>query len=78
MYTLAADCSVGSAGSAILMTYSRLGQGEPALVYLKLFPLTGSSDVVSHFLGVQIDLPLTPGEREIEELGLGLGLGDKG
>jgi hypothetical protein len=64
MYALAADCSIGSAGSAILMTHSRAAQGEPALIYLKLFPLTGDSDMVSHFMGVQIDLPLTPAERE--------------
>jgi hypothetical protein len=36
MFSLAADCSVGSAGSAILMTYSIFGQGEPALVDLKV------------------------------------------
>lgn len=36
MYALAADCSIGSAGSAILMTHSRLAQGEPALIYLKV------------------------------------------
>ena len=129
MYALAADCSIGSAGSAILMTHSRAAQGEPALIYLKvtgvlfeiflkvlftafphhlllfsfiippqeiivghielldiifpsifanslplslthslglfqLFPLTGDSDMVSHFMGVQIDLPLTPAERD--------------
>jgi hypothetical protein len=64
MYALAADCSIGSAGSAILMTHSRAAQGEPALIYLKLFPLTGDSDMVSHFMGVQIDLPLSAPERE--------------
>jgi hypothetical protein len=32
MYALAADCSIGSAGSAILMTHSRSAQGEPALI----------------------------------------------
>lgn len=36
MYALAADCSIGSAGSAILMTHSRSAQGEPALIYLKV------------------------------------------
>ena len=36
MYALAADCSIGSAGSAILMTHSRAAQGEPALIYLKV------------------------------------------
>ena len=30
-----------------------------ALIYLKLLPLTGNSDVITHFLCVQIDLPLT-------------------
>ena len=64
MYALAADCSIGSAGSAILMTHSRTSQGEPALIYLKLFPLTGESDMVSHFMGVQIDLPLSSAERD--------------
>ena len=64
MYALAADCSIGSAGSAILMTHSRAAQGEPALIYLKLFPLTGDSDMVSHFMGVQIDLPLSAPERD--------------
>ena len=64
MYALAADCSVGSAGSAILMTHSRTVQGEPALIYLKLFPLTGDTDMVSHFMGVQIDLPLSAAEKD--------------
>ena len=36
LYALAADCSVGRAGSAILMTYSRMVSGEPALIYLKV------------------------------------------
>lgn len=36
MYALAADCSIGSAGSAILMTHSRAALGEPALIYLKV------------------------------------------
>ena len=36
MYALAADCSIGSAGSAILMTHSKQASGEPALLYLKV------------------------------------------
>ena len=36
MYALAADCSIGSAGSAILMTHCKVTQGEPALIYLKV------------------------------------------
>ena len=36
IYALAADCSIGSAGSAILMTHSRTAQKEPALIYLKV------------------------------------------
>ena len=95
LYALAADCSIGRAGSAILMTTSqgpgqgqglgsgqgsgpgqKQGQGQGlsstnndgndandasqlALIYLKLLPLTGNSDVITHFLCVQIDLPLT-------------------
>ena len=40
MYALAADCSIGSAGSAILMTHSKQASGEPALLYLKVSHVT--------------------------------------
>jgi hypothetical protein len=36
MYALAADCSIGRAGSAILMTHNRLSPTEPSLIYLKV------------------------------------------
>ena len=48
MYALAADCSIGSAGSAILMTHSRLAQGEPALIYLKVGQERVFSDLTFH------------------------------
>ena len=47
MYALAADCSIGSAGSAILMTHSRAAQGEPALVYLKVLRCKIMNDNIS-------------------------------
>ena len=30
----------------------------------QLFPLTGNSDTITHFVGMQVDLPLTVAERE--------------
>ena len=68
LYALAADCSIGRAGSAILMTihppssggvYDEHDPSQLALIYLKLLPLTGNNDMITHFLCVQIDLPLT-------------------
>ena len=63
---MAADCSIGRAGSAVLMTRDLVDPLQPALVYLKLYPLTGTSggDIITHFLGVQIDLPLVQAEKE--------------
>jgi hypothetical protein len=43
----------------ILYFPCRAEHGDPVLIYLKLFPLTGDSDKVTHFMGVLIDLPLT-------------------
>jgi hypothetical protein len=126
LYALAADCSIGRASSAILMTRSLTNPSQPALIYFKvhtttttttttttnnhmpvprviprhscprlssttslltslhvppapfvpilltalpcpvlqLFPLTGNSDSITHFVGVMVDLPLTAAESE--------------
>ena len=51
IYALAADCSIGSAGSAILMTHSRTAQKEPALIYLKVkFSMVDYSKVGGNLL----------------------------
>ena len=53
MYALAADCSIGSAGSAILMTHSRAAQGEPALIYLKVTAQHTQSQSQAHSLSIE-------------------------
>lgn len=63
LHSMAASCMMGRAGSAVLMTHCSTYSGQPALTYLKLFPLTSDTEAVTHFLGVHTDLPLTHAER---------------
>jgi hypothetical protein len=64
LYALVADCAIGRPGSAILMTRSSADPSQPALIYLKAYPLTSSNgDAVTHFLCVLADLPLMLAER---------------
>jgi len=62
---LANECANGKPVGAVALVHSRLDRNEPALIYLKLFPLTRSSDKsISHLLVVQTDLPLSAAEAQ--------------
>ena len=64
-YDLIASCIEGQAGSAVLVTQCPTTPDQPALVYLKMYPLTSSSETtITHFLGIYTDLPLSILEKE--------------
>ena len=61
---LANECATGKPVGAVALVHSRLQPTEPALIYLKLFPLARSDKAISHLLVVQTDLPLLPAEAQ--------------
>ena len=64
-YDLIANCIEGQAGSAVLITQCPFTPDQPTLVYLKMYPLTSSSETtVTHFLGIYTDLPLSVVEKK--------------
>lgn len=65
LYALVAKCLVGQAGSAVLITHCPITPEQPALVYLKMFPLTSNTEAtITHFLGIHTDLPLSVLEKK--------------
>ena len=59
---LAAECASGKPVGALALVHSRHDKAEPALIYVKLYPLTRNDKSVSHLLVVQTDLPLSQAE----------------
>lgn len=65
LYALVAKCSAGQAGSAVLITHCAISPEQPALVYLKMLPLTSNTEAtITHFLGIHTDLPLSVVEKK--------------
>jgi hypothetical protein len=65
LYALVAKCLVGQAGSAVLVTQCPVTPEQPALIYLKMFPLTSNTETtITHFLGIHTDLPLSVIEKK--------------
>jgi len=65
LYSLVAKCLVGQAGSEVLITHCPITPEQPALVYLKMFPLTSNTEAtITHFLGIHTDLPLSVVEKK--------------
>lgn len=62
LQNLSRDVSSGRPGSVIVI--SGVDMAHRALLYVKMFPLTGDSDAVTHFLVVVCDLPLTAAEHD--------------
>lgn len=64
LLVLANECAAGKPVSAVVLVHNRTDPTEPALIYLKIFPLTGGMKSITHLLVVQTDLPLLPAEVE--------------
>jgi hypothetical protein len=64
---LAADCSNGRPGSAVVMALSDQLTEKPVLIYLRMYPLTSDIDgepKITHIMAVQTNLPLFSTEAE--------------
>lgn len=61
---LAAECAAGKPVGALALVHSRRDKAEPALIYVKLYPLTHNDKSISHLLVVQTDLPLSQAEMQ--------------
>ena len=62
LLVLANECAAGKPASAVALVHNRIDPSEPALIYLKMFPLAGGMKSITHLLVVQTDLPLLPAE----------------
>lgn len=62
LINLASECAAGKPIGAVALVHSRADKTEPALIYMKLFPLTRTDKNITHLLVVQADLPLTQAE----------------
>lgn len=59
---LANECAAGKPVSAVALVHNRNDPSEPALIYVKIFPLASGMKTITHLLVVQTDLPLLPAE----------------